>query len=235
MSGAYGNRFLATRYCWHAERTVRKIFKDDEQARHYHLEHDRAAKGRFLAARSKWEAALADLDPFDPFREGTLVDVSAGDAWIEKIELTTKPGADVDAIRAALKAAAPKFEGEGTAEFRNPVAAVKWGETFGLYVGLTAECTADVALALEPRLRSLLDKLWPIAEAKTRELKFKRPVAKLLEKLDPVRAFNPWGPLSDERFMRETCEVGSVAVRIAFAPDGQDRFWLKDWFGAKLT
>lgn len=237
MSGAYGNRFLAPGFCWQAERSVRKIFMDEEQADHYHREHDGAARGRFLTARPRWEAVLArqaGVLPFDPFRENTFLDVQVDDAWFEKLELTLAPGADADAIRAALKAAAPEFEGEGDADFRNPVAAVRWGDTFGLYVGLTAEATAEVAQPLEKRLQSVLDALWPLAVAKTAELGLTKPVAKRREKQDPVLLFNPWGPLSDERFMRESCDVGSVDIRIAFIPVGDERYFIGEWFKSCL-
>lgn len=237
MSGAYGNRFLAPGFCWHAGRTIRKIFHDEEQADHYHRGHDRAARGRFLSARPLWEAVLArqaGVLPFDPFRENTLLDVQVDDAWFEKLELTLAPGADADAIRAALKAAAPEFTGEGDADFRNPIAAVRWGETFGLYVGMTAEATAEVAQPLERRLNALLEKLWPLAAAKTAELGLKKPVAKKLGQDDPVRAFNPWGPLSDERFMRESFDVGSVDIRIAFVPVRDERYFIGEWFKSCL-
>ena len=92
MSGAYGNRFLAPTFCWHVEQTVRKAFFDQESADHYFKARELEAKGRFLAARPKWEAVLAkaDLDPFDPFRENFSIDISCDPGWTEKIEVTPK-------------------------------------------------------------------------------------------------------------------------------------------------
>lgn len=234
MSGAYGNRFLGTRLCWETERTTRKIFSSDEQAEGYTREHDRAAKARFPAAVPRWEAVLAKWDvlPFDPFVGNLRLDVTRSREANEHLELTlAKPPADVEKLRLALRDAAADVEGEEAADFQNPVAAARWGDRLGLYVGVRMEARPDVADALRPRLQKALDVLWPIVESKAKDF----PVLSRKAK-DPILAFNPWGPLLDSRFMRESWDVGSVDVRIAFQPATADRrIDLAAWFaGVRL-
>ncbi|HEX7901032.1 MAG TPA: hypothetical protein VF950_24950 [Planctomycetota bacterium] len=234
MSGAYANRFLGTRLCWDVERRVRKIFMDDDQADDYHQEHDREAKARFLAAEPLWEAALANAGvlPFDPFRENVRLDVSRDEDVAEHLELTfATPPAALEKLRTSLRDAASRVEGKDVADFQNPVAAVRWGDRLGLYVGVRMEARPDVAAALRPRLQKALDVLWPIAASKAGD--FPALSGKVR---DPIRDFNPWGPLQDSQFMRESWGVGSVDVRIAFQPAKADRrIDLAAWFaGVRL-
>lgn len=225
MSGAYGNRFLGRRFAWEAERRVRKIFMDDDQAASYHDEHDRAAKARFLAASPLWEAALPpDLPPYDPFLEPVKIDVSWDGEWREVLELTTTPS---DALRAALRDVAKGVRGKDVADFKNPVAEVRWGARAGLYVGVRMEARADVEAALRPRLRETLDALWPVVEERTSTW------PRIQAPEDATRAFNPWGPLSDESFMREKWSVASVTAIVAFKDRGE-RYSLEEWFKGRL-
>ena len=125
MSGAYGNRFLDTGYLQSYEQTVRKIFKDPEQAAGYFSGIDADIKGRylktFLPARDVLgRAARRGLQffPYDPFLEAIPIgaprevaaldpasfpltlrfDITGSDRATESIEITLKePVSEADA------------------------------------------------------------------------------------------------------------------------------------------
>lgn len=116
-------------------------------------------------------------------------------------------------------------------QFAKPLAELRFGEYFGVYLGILSEVRERTGKRVRVDLARELDRIFPSLERslsdpgkiKDAGLSGARPVKEVLRKRggDPVEHFNPYGPLYDD-LARESVDVGLTSTILLFAPKEVD-------------